>query len=90
MKTLDPRKAIPDTLTSLDDRGDPASVTAVLERLGVAPAPTLRPSESTEAWGRQDGEPVSLGRFQLLGELGRGGMGRVLEAPTRRSAAESP
>ena len=71
---------MPDTLTMLEERSEPVSITAVLETLGVPLVPTLLPSESMAVRGRQDAELVSLGRFQLLGELGRGGMGRVLEA----------
>jgi formylglycine-generating enzyme required for sulfatase activity/tRNA A-37 threonylcarbamoyl transferase component Bud32 len=86
MKTLDLRRALPDTMTLLEARGEPASVTAVLKTLGVALAPTLRPSDLVDAPTRMapGAAPaaglVSLGRFQLQSELGRGGMGRVMEA----------
>lgn len=76
MKTLDLRSAVPDALDSLVQAAAPASVSSVLERLGVSLAPTLdRPTAEQEP-----GSLLSLGRLQLLGELGRGGMGRVLEA----------
>jgi serine/threonine-protein kinase len=90
MKTLDLTAAIPDTLTMLQDQGDPCSVSAVLETLGIDLAPTLRPRDPGERLQRAEGELLSLGRFQLTGELGAGGMGRVLEArdpELRRSVA---
>ena len=97
MKTLDLRQALPDTMTLLEDRGEPATITAVLKTLGVALAPTLRPSDPVDAPTRMapgtapaTAGLVSLGRFQLQSELGRGGMGRVLEArdpELRRSVA---
>ena len=96
MKTLNLRQALPDTITLLEDRGEPASVSAVLETLGIALPRTLRPSEPGEAPPSRSGAApgvgnlVSLGRFQLQSELGRGGMGRVLEArdpELRRSVA---
>ncbi len=90
MKTLDLSKAVPDAVRLLRDRGEPASITAVLGTLGVSMAPTLAQGNSGEPGHSLEGEPVSLGRFQLLSEMGRGGMGRVLEAKDpeiRRSVA---
>ena len=95
MKTLDLKQALPDTLTLLEQRGEPASVTAVLETLGVVLPPTLRPGELAQTRQAAGPAPVtrglaSLGRFQLQAELGRGGMGRVMEArdpESRRSVA---
>ena len=80
MKILNLREAIPNTLTLLSVRGEAASVPAVLETLDVALVPTLQPSEPSDVQRDHEGELASLGRFQLLGELGRGGMGRILEA----------
>ena len=96
MKTLDLYEAIPSTLALLEDSGEPASVAAVLQTLGVALPPSLRPGDADPTSGPGAaaapgaGDLVSLGRFQLLAELGRGGIGRVLEArdpELRRSVA---
>ena len=90
MRIMDLTTAIPATLSELRERGEPYSAIGVLTTMGVALSPTLRPSEPRLAERRPDGELVSLGRFQLVGELGRGGMGRVLEArdpEIRRSVA---
>ena len=93
MKTLDLSTALPDTLVLLEQRGDPATVTAVLETLGVVLAPSLgRGGARVPASSSAAEEPglASLGRFQPQRELGRGGMGRILEAKDpelRRSVA---
>jgi formylglycine-generating enzyme required for sulfatase activity/tRNA A-37 threonylcarbamoyl transferase component Bud32 len=80
MKTLDLCQTIPSTIALLEDQGEPASVSAVLQTLGVQLAPTLRPSDAGKPLRAPEGELLSLGRFQLTAELGSGGMGRVLEA----------
>ena len=77
-ETLDLREAVADTVALLQARGETVSVASVLESLGAEEAPTLRYGDGST--GDPTSLPVSLGRFQLLGELGRGGMGRVLEA----------
>ncbi len=61
-----------------------------LQTLGVQLAPTLRPSDAGKPLRAPEGELLSLGRFQLTAELGRGGMGVVLKArdpELRRSVA---
>ena len=80
MKTLDLSEAVPETFTLLRKGAGTAAVTAVLETLGVELAPTLSPGEGSSPRELPEGEPRLLGRFQVCGELGRGGMGRVLEA----------
>ncbi len=97
MAFFDLTQGFPDTIDALEAEGvDPRSSTvlptAVLERLGIALPPSMRPSlddpeaarRLTPGWAtgrpRPTAELLSLGRLQLGPELGRGGMGRVLEA----------
>ena len=79
VKTFKLRKAIPETLSLLGEGEARNSVLAVLETLGVVLPSTLNwvgaAQESTKSK-----DLVCLGRFQLVAELGRGGMGRVLAA----------
>ncbi len=65
-----------DTITL---RGRPLDASALLHDRGITLSSTL---QAVAAVRRPvpEGDPVSLGRFQTLGEIGRGGMGRVLEA----------
>ncbi len=89
MKTLDLHEAIPATIDELDRLGETISVDVVLETLGVAMVPSLQPT-ARAGLAPEGGELGCLGRFQLLAELGQGGMGRVLEArdpELRRSVA---
>lgn len=91
MKTLDLLEDIPRTLDLLHERGQESSISAVLTTLGIAQAPTLRQGqEAATTAGLPGGDGLSLGRFQVQGELGRGGMGKVMAArdpELRRSVA---
>ena len=82
MKPFDLRRAVPDTMSLLEDRGEPTTASTVAETLGVQLVPTLRPGEPTDrpSWSASEPCPATLGRFELRREIGRGGMGRVLEA----------
>ncbi len=69
-----------EAFTQLEDGGEPATVAAVLKALDVALVPTLRrgdaviePSRSADGVAADSAGLLSLGRFQLLGELGRRG-----------------
>ena len=68
---------IPATMDALDEAGLSASACSVLDSLGVVMAPTLDVDQSGPF---EVPDLQTLGRFQLGRELGRGGMGRVLEA----------
>ena len=75
--SLDLSTLVPDTIALMEARGEPVSVVAVLDRLGLEMASTLAspaPPASPER------ELDSLGRFVVTRELGRGGMGRVVAA----------
>mgnify|MGYP002629615707 CR=1 FL=1 len=77
-----------ETLARLDERDEPVTVRAVLEELGIE-LPT-EAGEPRPADGPQLPAGSVLGRFALRREIGRGGMGRVLEAhdpQLRRSVA---
>jgi len=59
-------------------RGAPLEASAVLQDRGITLVETLHATPPVPL-PAADG-PLCLGRFQTLGEIGRGGMGRVLEA----------
>jgi eukaryotic-like serine/threonine-protein kinase len=77
---------VPDTIALLEGEGrpvgGPAGAAALFERLGVAMMPTLSGSRATlpALTASDQGLPAHLGRFAVLREIGRGGMGRVVEA----------
>ena len=95
MPTRDLSTEIPGTIAELSQLGIPATLTAVLDALGLVIAPSLESAlgpEQAPAWPAPERGPRSelLGRFTLRRELGRGGMGRVVEArdpELRRSVA---
>ena len=72
MSTLDLHEAV----TLVRGLGVPATVEAVLESIGIAPVRTLE----SEPHRIDPDETICLGRFQVRSEIGRGGMGRVMEA----------
>ncbi len=59
-------------------RGAPLEASAVLQDRGITLVETLHATPAVPL-PAADG-PLCLGRFQTLGEIGRGGMGRVLKA----------
>ena len=65
-----------DTITL---RGVTLDASAVLQDRGIPLKSTLHATPAVRR-PMPEGDPISLGRFQTLGEIGRGGMGRVLEA----------
>jgi len=75
MKTLDLNTIVPQARADMEASGKPSSVRDVLLKLGITLPPTLAAAPVAPA-----DTPLSLGRFQVLSELGRGGMGRVIEA----------
>ena len=83
---IDLTRAIPETIAWLEGEGKTVGgaggTSELLERLGVCAAPALSSSRSTlPALAAGDcGLPSHLGRFAVLREIGRGGMGRVVEA----------
>ncbi len=77
MKTIDLRRAAREAADLPTDEQETVLLpglrpSAVLARAGLEPTGAAAP--------RPGDREVALGRFQVLGELGRGGMGRVLEA----------
>ena len=68
----------PDDVPTVRLRFAPGAA-AVLQDRGIALVETQQALPPVRAVPLEDGL-ISLGRFQLLGEIGRGGMGRVLEA----------
>ena len=84
---IDLTRQIPETITSLQEQGHTLGgaegATRLLEALGVTLAPTLdasRPAASARPPREQSGGLGQVGRFAVLREIGRGGMGRVVEA----------
>jgi serine/threonine-protein kinase len=56
----------------------------------IAAQPTQRPDAALQAWCAESAEPLParIGRFAIAGELGRGGMGRVLHGVCTRDGVE--
>ncbi len=86
MKTLNLREAIPESVKALQESGEPASFTTVLQMLGIAQAPTLPHDGAIEPSPRAEGA-VSLGRFQLLGEQEAAAWARCSRLATRSCVA---
>jgi len=92
MTTRSLKEQIPKALARLkssvqEDIKTIVSPTALARELGISEDVELRDDgEATRSLGtderalRSSDDTVDLGRFQMLGELGRGGMGRVLAA----------
>ena len=92
MNWRDLTREIPETLPLLLQRGRTPTVSTLLAALGVEVPPTLHPieGETLEVATPSRGSPArlvelptkdnSVDRYQLGEELGRGGMGRVIQA----------
>ena len=92
MNWHDLTREIPETLPLLLQRGRTPTVSTLLAALGVEVPPTLHPvdGETLEVVSATRGSPArvvelrspdsSVDRYHLGEELGRGGMGRVIEA----------
>lgn len=75
--------------------GDDARLREALQRLlqhdqAIVAQPTQRPEAALQAWCAEAAEPLParIGRFAIAGELGRGGMGRVLHGVCTRDNVE--
>ncbi|SDD75598.1 serine/threonine-protein kinase [Aquimonas voraii] len=75
--------------------GDDGALRAELRRLlqrdqVIVAEPTQRPEAALQAWCAEVAEPLPsrIGRFAIAGELGRGGMGRVLHGVCTRDGVE--
>ncbi len=80
-------------LAGLD--GEDRALRGALQRLlqhdqVIAESPTQRPEAALQGWCAETAEPLParIGRFAIAGELGRGGMGRVLHGVCTRDGVE--